>query len=210
MRVTCHVRRSSSRAAADGRGSSTATFPGAGRKTRPGGSEGADRPRRTTAIVEPRGLDITSGLAARLEEIYPGSSVLECRRLGEERAIESSTTKATGYGVPLVVRLLDAKGQERSLVFHTAVPNEFGHDRRSDRAQEMLLAYDTFGQIPRHVEAIEVGAVDRRGHLVDLSEATEFYLLTGYAEGRPYADDLRRLAESGRLESLDETREVGS
>ena len=32
------------------------------------------------------------------------------------------------------------------LVFHTASPNDFGHDRRSDRAQEMLLAFDTFGE----------------------------------------------------------------
>ncbi len=90
-------------------------------------------------------------------------------------------------------------------MFHVATANDFGHDRRADRAAEQLLAYDTFARIPRHVRALDVGAVGEGG-LTSLRDAGEFYLVTEWAEGTPYADDLRRIAGERRLGSDDLAR----
>jgi hypothetical protein len=83
------------------------------------------------------------------------------------------------------------------LVLRTASSNEFGHDRRADRAAELLLAFDTFGLLPDHVRALDVGLLGPDG-LTSLRDGGEAYLLTTYAEGGLYADDLRALAAGGR------------
>jgi hypothetical protein len=91
-------------------------------------------------------------------------------------------------------------------VFRTATANDYGHDRRSDRAQQILLAYDTFESIPAHVQAVDVGAVLQGGRLISLEGATELYLLTSYAPGTLYAEDLRGIAETGVVTGRDLAR----
>lgn len=113
-----------------------------------------------------------------------------------------STAKVEGYGEPLKLTLRRADGTAWRCVFHTARANPFGHDRRSDRAQQQLLAFDTFGSIPRHVAALDVGALSKGG-LVSLADADELFLVSEWAEGRPYAVDLRRLAHGQDLQLLD-------
>jgi hypothetical protein len=131
---------------------------------------------------------------------FPGSTVLEVRRLGDDEVRDDATAKGTGYGVPIKVTLREADGRERAVVFHTARSDDFGHDRRADRAAEMLLAYDTFGSIPRHVPALDVGVIARDGSLRSIADANEMYLLTGWADGELYAKDLRRIAAEGTTE----------
>jgi hypothetical protein len=94
-------------------------------------------------------------------------------------------------------------GRPRSVVLHTATANAFGHDRRSDRAAMAVLAADTFGALPRHVEVLDVGAYAKGDDFVSLRGTDEFYLLTSYAEGRAYADDLRRIAQAGSPTPID-------
>jgi hypothetical protein len=118
----------------------------------------------------------------------------------------ADTLKAEGYGAPLRVVLRDPGGIEHAVVFRTATSDVFGHDRRSDRAGEVLLEWDTFPLVPGHVRALDVGAVLRGGGLVPLGEAGEFYLLTEWAPGSPYADDLRRVVADGRCSELDRAR----
>ena len=67
--------------------------------------------------------------------------------------------KALGYGRPLKIELGAAA---HTVVFHTARPDDFGHDRRSDRTANLMLAFDTFGKLPHHVAAIDMGLVRRR------------------------------------------------
>jgi hypothetical protein len=112
----------------------------------------------------------------------------------------ASTAKVDGYGKPvhLWVRLKD--GTEKQFVFHTASANEFGHDRRADRALQQVLAYDTFPLIPQHVAALDVGAVHADGSLSSLTATGEFFLITEWAEGAPYAQDLRALSLGATLE----------
>lgn len=111
-----------------------------------------------------------------------------------------------GYGRPLRLTLRDAGGKGRVLVFRTATSNIFGHDRRSDRAAGMLLSYDTFNTIPDHVRALDAGAILPDGRLLSLGEGGEFYLLTEFAEGHMYSEDLRRIAAQGRAGAADLAR----
>jgi len=112
---------------------------------------------------------------------------------------EEATEKAMGYGAPLRITVMDPDGAERDLVLHTGSADEFGHDRRADRAASQLLAFDTFNRVPYHAAAIDVGAVTVDGHYVSLRETGEFYLLSTYAQGHVYAEDLRRIARTGTL-----------
>ena len=61
----------------------------------------------------------------------------------------------------------------------------------------LVLAYDGFGRIPGHVAALDVGAIGPDGAPVSLRGAGEPYLVTEFAAGRPYADDLREVAVRG-------------
>ena len=74
--------------------------------------------------------------------------------------------------------------------------NEFGHDRRADRAANTLLAFEDFVHIPRHIVALDVGAIGRDGKLTSLRDAGELYLLTNFAQGTMYAADLRQLVKN--------------
>ena len=147
------------------------------------------------------------GLAALLGELFPGEEMRAVEPLSPDAAPRAGATgKAAGYGAPLRIVLAGPGGAERVLVFRTATANEFGHDRRSDRAQVMLLAYDTFSSMPRHVRALDVGAVGADGRLVSLRGSGEIYLLTTWAPGRIYAEDLRAVAAAGAATALDLAR----
>lgn len=123
----------------------------------------------------------------------------------DERPVGESA-KAIGYGRPLRVDLELPDGSARQVVFHLPESNDFGHDRRSDRAQASLLAWDTFGAIPRHAAALDVGAIQENGSLVSLRRTGELYLLTEWCPGRTYAEDLREVAASGQLTARDHSR----
>ncbi len=124
---------------------------------------------------------------AAVELVHMGS-------IAEDRA--ATELKQVGYGEPALLRYR-AGGVEKCAVLHTMGPNWFGHDRRSDRAALVLLAADTYGDVPRHTGVLDVGAVDAEGALVSLAGDGEFWLLTEYAEGTLYAKDLRALEERG-------------
>lgn len=148
------------------------------------------------------------GLAARLAELVPGGRVLRARALGDDEGgvATPGARKELGYGRPIRVDLETQDGATRSLVVHTARANDFGHDRRADRADAMLLAHDTFPLVPRHARALDVGAIRSHGSLLPLGDTGELYLVTEWAEGRIYADDLRRVAETGVAAPLDVAR----
>jgi hypothetical protein len=152
----------------------------------------------------------SSGLEALIGELFPGAVMTGVEPLGPDAARSDDdaddTLKTGGYGVPARITLRLRDGTQAMVVWHTASPNEFGHDRRSDRAQELLLAFDTFDRIPGHVRAHDVGAVLPNGQLVSLRRSGEFYLLTAWAPGTPYAEDLRRIARDGEVHSEDISR----
>lgn len=149
---------------------------------------------------------LPDGLARRVSELFVGASVRSVKVLGVDERPEGESAKELGYGRPILVRLVMPDQSERAVVFHTATPNDFGHDRRSDRAQGMLLAWDTFSRLPQHARALDVGALRADGSLVSLADSGEFYLMTEWAEGALYAEDLRRVASSGIASDRDLSR----
>jgi hypothetical protein len=136
------------------------------------------------------------GLRTRIEALYPGATIENVVALADDET-SGDAMKALGYGKPLRIEL--ASGANRiALVFHTA-----RHDRRADRVGNLVLAYDTFGKLPNHVAALDVGVVRDDGELVSLARCGEPYLLTTWSAGTLYADELRRIATTGSVTNRD-------
>lgn len=141
-------------------------------------------------------------LGEYLERLLPGAKVERLAALGEDAGESDGADKSFGYGQPILLELRAAGGELQKLVFHVAKPNSFGHDRRADRAEDALLSFDTFGKIPKHAAAIDVGAM-LPGELLSLSNAGEFFMITEYTEGEPYAEDLAAIVSRGGLADED-------
>ncbi|HET7362935.1 MAG TPA: phosphotransferase [Burkholderiales bacterium] len=110
--------------------------------------------------------------------------------------------KGYGYGIPLRVDY-EVAGVPHRAVVESVRPGPFGHEHMADRAQQMLWAHAAYNRLPAHVRALDVGAVRTNGDLVPLGNAEELFLLTEFAEGREYADDLIRLRTGERARPLD-------
>jgi hypothetical protein len=145
-------------------------------------------------------------LEDRVAALFPGAHSISVIPLATDEAGAGTAAKGSGYGVPRRVTFIDGAGVSRSIVFRTASANDFGHDRRSDRAQGILLAWDTFGRLDRHVVPLDVGAIGADGRLDSLAGCGELYLITTWAPGTLYAADLRRVAEEEVATPLDERR----
>jgi aminoglycoside phosphotransferase (APT) family kinase protein len=154
-------------------------------------------------------IERVSGVAPELarivENVYPGARIVRVSSLDPDDAAETSTTKGIGYGKPIRVAV-DVHGELKELVLRGAAANAFGHDRRADRAAELLVCADTWPALPNHVQVLDVGAYADDGRIVSLANTGEFYLVTEYVEGVPYAADLRAIAERGALDSRDRER----
>lgn len=152
-----------------------------------------------------RPASLVRELAPLVQRVRPGASVVGVYALGADTGSLEASHKGAGYGAPLAIQI-EHRGRAERLVLHTATENQFGHDRRADRAADAILSFDTFGRIARHVSALEVGAYTRDGEMLSLSDATEFYVLTTFAEGEPYAQDLREIAQRAALAPKDRAR----
>jgi hypothetical protein len=142
-----------------------------------------------------------------LARLYPGWRVEAIEPLAPDTgATRGASEKAIGYGRPARVQLVNDHGEQRTVVWRVASANDFGHDRRADRAGNALLAFDDFARIPSHIGAVDVGAITKTGDLLSLREWEELYLITEYAPGTIYADDLRRIARDGEATDLDLAR----
>jgi aminoglycoside phosphotransferase (APT) family kinase protein len=139
-------------------------------------------------------------MASVLSGIVPGARVVGCEPIGGVGA--GVARKEGGYARAWRVIATDAGGTLHTFVFRTAAPDEFGHDRRADRAANLLLAFDAFSEMPDHVEAVDVG-FETPGGLRSVRDAAEPYLVTTYAEGGLYADDLRRVAAERSASAMD-------
>lgn len=159
----------------------------------------------------PLGSALSAGIDPELSRIVsraaPGARLLRAVALGGDDSLvaRQATAKGAGYGIPIRLDVEQA-GRRRSFVLHGTSENQFGHDRRADRAAELLLAADTYGSIPGHAPALDVGAFRSDGTSISLSDSGEFYLLTEYVPGHPYAQDLRRIAQARTVQPSDRER----
>lgn len=121
---------------------------------------------------------------------------------------QDDALKSFGYGSPLLITFSKNGRDDQRLVLHTMSQDRFGHNRRSDRARNLLLDYATFNRLPQHVGALDVGAFATDGDLISLGNAGEFFLIAPFVTGTLYAVDLKRIAETGELAPQDGPRSV--
>ncbi len=141
---------------------------------------------------------LPEGLRARLEQLFPGGRVVRVTALRDDEST-GDAMKALGYGKPLRVELDGG----RTVVFHMLRADDFGHDRRADRVGNLLLAFDTFGAVPHHAPALDMGLVRDDGALISLGGTGEPYMISAWVEGTLYADELRRGEQNvARAETL--------
>ncbi|MEZ4860249.1 MAG: phosphotransferase [Caldilineaceae bacterium] len=134
-----------------------------------------------------------------LAQLTPLAAEMDQASAGTDAA---QALKTFGYGKPVLVECR-VDGKPTTLVIHTAATNQFGHEQRSDRAAEMLLCYDTYNQLPNHAPALDVGVVTHDDQLLSVADGDEFFVLTEYVQGEPYAKDLQRLRNSGEVTGVD-------
>lgn len=105
---------------------------------------------------------------------------------------KSSNHKGYGYGRPIRLSYkIDQTTHHR--VLHTTAPGPFGHEHMADRAAGWLWAHRAFNRLPGHVRSYDIAAILHGGLISSLGDVTEFLLLTDYAQGIPYGEDLNRL-----------------
>ncbi len=135
----------------------------------------------------------------------PEATLLTYGVIGKESS--QGAYKQYGYGSP--VKLTFQIGSRvQSAVLETMSPGPFGHEHPADRAQAILWDYDSYGRLPRHVKALDVGAFTDDRQLISVAEAREFFVLTQWTEGSSYHFDLERLAKGGRLRKQDRERTI--
>jgi len=134
--------------------------------------------------------------------IGPDTRILGMKLLGET---DDNDIKSYGYGKPVQIDY-QTKGEKHRAVLHTVSPGPFGHEHLADRAQMLLWDYHSFNLLPHHVRSIDAGAFRRNGSAISLGDAEEFFVLTEYAEGACYVEDVRRMMGDGKLTDLDIAR----
>jgi hypothetical protein len=133
----------------------------------------------------------------------PDVTLVSYGPIGKESS--KGTYKQYGYGAP--VRVTFQVGNiRRSAVLETMSPGPFGHEHMADRAQAILWDYESYGRLPRHVKALDVGAFTSTRALFSVARAREFFVLTEWVAGASYHEDLQRLVEGGSLRALDRRR----
>jgi streptomycin 6-kinase len=146
-------------------------------------------------------------------ELFPGLRGYLAQNFGSEAAgaellpfLSDVAIKEGGYGKPVLLRWTSADGTVRRLVLETVRSGGFGHEDRADRASSVVRAADDYSTLPSHVRAAGVGAFRREGAAVSLAGTGEFFLLTEFCEGQPYARDLEAIASRTFLEPRDRDR----
>lgn len=135
----------------------------------------------------------------------PATRLLSYKIIGKESS--KGEQKRYGYGTPIKLTFQIGR-RVRSAVLETMKPGPFGHEHMADRAQAMLWDYDSYGRLPRHVKALDVGAFDANKALFSVAEAREFFVLNEWTDGASYHRDLERLMKGGMLHKLDRQRTV--
>jgi hypothetical protein len=134
--------------------------------------------------------------------IGPPVHIRSLQVLGESK---EKGIKGYGYGTPVLIDF-EAEGKSQRAVLHTISAGPFGHEHMADRAQMLLWDHSAFNKLPRHVRSIDAGAFRRDGGATSLGDVEEFFVLTEYAEGRCYVEDVTRMRHDPKLTDLDRAR----
>jgi hypothetical protein len=98
---------------------------------------------------------------------------------------------------------MDTPEGPKSYVAKGLFPEGLGHDYPSDRAAVFLLDLETYGNLPRHVKAVDVLSEQQDGTVKSIGGGKEYYLLMERGEGRDYFKDLGEFSGSEKLGDTD-------
>lgn len=121
-------------------------------------------------------------LKAYLKERFKDLSRIDIRKLG-------AGVQGAGFLIEM-----ETAGGTRSYVVKSLIPEGFGHDYPSDRAGVFLLDLEEYGNLPRHVRAVDVLAEMEGGSVRSIGGGREYYLLMERVSGRDYFNDLSGFA----------------
>jgi hypothetical protein len=108
-------------------------------------------------------------------------------------------------GAGFLIEMQTAEGL-KSYVVKGLFPEGLGHDYPSDRAAVFLLDLEEYGNLPKHVRAVDVLSEMEDGTVKSIGGGKEYYLLMEKGEGRDYFKDLAGFAGKEKLESADIAR----
>jgi thiamine kinase-like enzyme len=143
-----------------------------------------------------------AGVKKYLEARYQETVEIEDVKQLAGKTTGAEALKQFGYGRPFLVSCR-INGRKEHLVFHRIRPNAFGREREDDRVAAVWLDFKTFNRLPRHVPAVDIVLRSREGEMESIHGAEEVLLVTAYRPGRPYADDLMRIRDEGKIQPLD-------
>lgn len=142
-------------------------------------------------------------LRGYLSNLYGGEvQITSLSPLGITGIKPEEALKGYSYGTALSIEFT-VEGVHRRVVLNTVRAGGFGHERMADRAAILIWQGEAFNTLPRHVKAIDVGVITRKGSLRSIEDPIEFFILTEMAEGLEYYRDLDRIRETGDLSDLD-------
>lgn len=152
-----------------------------------------------TNIIQPEAIE-----AYLRDQTADAVELLSLESLGNGSS-PAAALKAFGYGRPVLLTYRIGSDVERA-VLRRVNRNGYGRERPDDRVAEVWLDYDTFNLLPRHVRARDKVGLRPDGGLESVGQYEDVLLLTDYAEGYPYADDLARLRDGDPLLPVDLAR----
>ncbi|MEJ2695666.1 MAG: phosphotransferase [Candidatus Sulfobium sp.] len=130
-------------------------------------------------------------LRSYLLKEFPGAYDIRITKLG-----------AGVQGAGFLIELTTPEGG-RTYVVKGLFPEGLGHDYPSDRASVFLLDLDEYGNLPRHVRAVDVLSEMEDGTIKSVGGGKEYYLLMERVEGRHYFHDLSDMSVRDSLEPAD-------
>ena len=138
-----------------------------------------------------------SALKKYLEDLFGGSIT----------RIKMSTLGKGCIGIGYLLEFETSKNRYRR-VLKCMYSEHLGSDYPADRAQSLILAHHTYNRMDNHVESLDVVGVDRKGNILPVGKAEDFYILMDEAKGKDFFSDLRRIAAEKKFTKEDKERVV--
>lgn len=107
----------------------------------------------------------------------------------------------TGFSV-----IIEINGETKRLVLKGLAGEGLGHDFPSDRASVFLWARDNYGNLPRHIKAIDVAMLKADDSIQSIGGGKDYYLLMEEAQGVNYFNDLEKMAGRDTLTEDDKNK----
>lgn len=115
-----------------------------------------------------------------------------------------------GKGCIGVGYLLEFKidGVRHRKVLKSLFTEHLGKEYCADRAQSLILAHSTYPLMENHIKSMDVIAVDNSERIISVGGAKEFFIIMDEAKGKDYFDDIKKIAQSDKLNKIDKDKAI--